>query len=119
MDRPSEVKLTPRVLKITLTVTVRDMNDAEYADAMEGVEYDPVEWNDDHEDDFDPRAVVENTDASDYRELIEAALESEYNPELFAGTGIFAVMGAANIESIEWSDADRSALSTGAREGGE
>lgn len=96
------VKVVPqsRVLRVTLTVAVRDMNDAEYADAMEGVEYDPEEWDAEYEG--NPREVVSVTDASEYRELIESALESENNPELFAGTGIFAVMGAAGIESIEW-----------------
>lgn len=89
-----------RVLRITLTVAVRDMNEGEYADAMDGVEYDPKEWDAEHEG--DPRDVVTNTDPDDYRELIEAALDSDGNGELFAGTGIFAVMGAAGVETIEW-----------------
>lgn len=89
-----------RLLRVTMTVAVRDMNDAEYEEAMVGVEYDPEEW--DAEYDGDPRAVVDATEPNDYRELIEAATDSETNPELFAGSGIFAVMGAAHVESIEW-----------------
>jgi hypothetical protein len=86
-----------RLLRVTLVVAIRNMNEAEYADAMEGVE---DEWDADL--DGDPRDVVSATEPSDYRDLIEAALESEGNPELFAGTGIFAVMGDARVEAIEW-----------------
>lgn len=86
-----------RVLRVTLTVAVRDMTEMEYADAMDVSVGDDIEGFE-----GDPRDVVSFLRPAEFSELIEGALESEANPDLFAGTGIFAVMGAAGVESIEW-----------------
>jgi len=89
--------MATRVLKVTLTVAVRDMTEAEYDDAG-GASAEELLL----EDGDDPKIVVEMLEPNELAEIIESALESENNPELLAGSGLMVIMGAASVQSSEW-----------------
>ena len=87
--------MTQRTLQLTLTLTVRNMTEAEFTEAG-GYEY----ATDEH--DSGPDNWVEQLDPSDLNEAIQGALNSDGNPEMFAGSSLFLVTQDAVVVTAEW-----------------
>ncbi len=83
-----------RTLRVVIELEVRDPTQAEL---------DENDFNiDEYEIDGDPTDWVSTMSPSELSESIGYALESENNPEMFAGSGIFVQTGNAKVKDIEW-----------------
>lgn len=99
-------------IRVTLTLDVRDMTEEEFdaaggrdhvgmdeeADRLDGEEGDPIP----SPEGWVAELASEGGGLWDLRSAIEGALNSEDNPEMFAGTNLFLMTENAKIETTEW-----------------
>jgi hypothetical protein len=85
--------MATKTLVVTVEIEVRDPTEAELSDGQF--------QNDDYEM-IDPLDWLSDLSPDELREPIEAALHSENNPEMFAGTGLFVQTTSAQVTAAHW-----------------
>lgn len=97
-----------RKIRMTVELTVRDMTQEEWDEADgDGVfrEYDLEDAEDGSEAEPDDslREIVKQMDPQGLKEVIEYALVSEDNPEMFEGSNLFVHTEDVTVTDIAWS----------------
>ena len=82
-----------KTLLVTLEIPVRPMTAQEWAE---------VHWPDEEDEGGSPEDELADIDAEEFTDCIAAALNSENNPDIFAGSGLLLHTDDAVVTSIAW-----------------